>query len=123
MRKPKTGWDKDPDSSKNTFKRGNEKGRQTAQTAFREQVFPRSPKAPRHFVESSGPQKTHNRQINIGNKTVIKQTETGQRRVQRIGTEMGTATRYSRLTGSGSRPGSGMGNGSRGGGGFLNRMK
>jgi len=116
-RKPKTRWDDDPSSAKNTFKRANEVGRQTEETRFRERVFPRSKKAPRYFVESSRPQKTHSRKIDIGNKTVVTQTETGQRRVQRIGNQMGKTTRYSRLTGGGSGPGLGRGQGGRGAGG------
>ena len=125
-RKPKTRWDDDPSSAKNTFKRANERGRQTEETEFRSKVFPRSPKAPRYFIESSRPQKIHTRSIDIGgpgNKLIVKQTETGQRRVQRIGEQMGRATLYSRLTGGGSGPGLGMGQGGRGGGGLSGRTK
>ena len=123
-RNPKTGWDDDPSSPKNTFKRGNERGRQTAETEFRSNVFPRSKKAPRYFVESSKPQKTYSRKINIGNNNSMTQTETGQRRIQRIGTQIGNATRYSRVTGGGSTPGHSLSQGGRGsGGGFLKGTK
>lgn len=108
-RKPKTRWDDDPSSAKNTYKRANERGRQTLETEFRSNVFPRSPKAPRYFVP---------RGVEGQNSMA-----SSQRRVQTEGMRQGRATRYSRLTGGGSAPGRGMGQGGSGGGGFLKRTK
>jgi hypothetical protein len=122
-RNPKAGWDDDPSSAKNTFKRGNERGRQTAETEFRSNVFPRSKKAPRGFVQSLQPQTSYIRKIDIGNNNSMTQTETSQRRIQRIGTQMGNATRYSRVTGGGSTPGHSLGQGGRVGGGSWRGTK
>lgn len=110
-RKPKTRWDDDPSSAKNTYKRANERGRQTLETEFRSNVFPRSPKAPRYFVPRAY--------------EGVNSMASPQRRVQAEGFRQGRSTRYSRLTGGGAAPGQGMsgrGQGG-GGGGFLGRTK
>lgn len=128
-RKPKTGWDKDPDSPKNRYKLKNERERQIIRSKN-----PPAGDLGKHSVPGKiyqQPGRTTSRYyLQPGEPQKVGESQSKKFKPKR--TVIYTAkdlpknsmlSRYGRLTGGGSAPGRGMGQGGSGGGGFLKRTK